>query len=204
MKNKKIIISNQEQLQNFFKDDSLRMKKNSKITFLNPLLLDSNILFEGNNSFGRNNKIGPNCTLKNLKLGDNNLIKMTSLIESSKINNQNIIGPFAFIRENTDIKDQCIVGAYAEVTRSLIRKKSYISHRAFIGDATIGYNTVIGAGVNFCNYSFKTNSKVKFKVGSNCKIGANATVVGPINIKPHTIIPASTKFNKFNVNRKKI
>jgi bifunctional UDP-N-acetylglucosamine pyrophosphorylase/glucosamine-1-phosphate N-acetyltransferase len=204
MKNKKFIITNQAQLQKIFKDDSLRMKKKSKITFLNSLSLDSNILFEGNNSFGKNNTVGPNCTLRNIKLGDNNLIRMSSLIESSKINDQNIIGPFAFIRENTDIKNKCIVGAYVEVTRSLIKKNSYISHRAFIGDATIGSNTLIGAGVNFCNYNFKTNSRVKLKVGSNCKIGANATIIGPINIKPHTIIPASTKFNKFTVtNRKK-
>ena len=111
MKNKKIIITNQTQIQKIFKDDFLRIKKKLNITFLNSLFLDSNILFEGNNSFSKNNTIGPNCTLRNLKLGDNNLIRMFSLIESSKINDQNITGPFAFIIENTDIKNKCIVGA---------------------------------------------------------------------------------------------
>lgn len=190
----KIIIKNQKELFNYFKDNTLRIKKNSKLTFLKPLSLSSNILFEGSIILGKNNKIGPNCILKNTKLGDKNIIKMSSLIENTKINDQNIIGPFAFLRENTMIKNKCIVGAYVEVTRSTIKDKTYISHRAFIGDAKIGSNTIIGAGTVFCNYNFKTNKKAKSIVGSNCKIGSNSTIIAPINLKSHTTIPASTKF----------
>ena len=190
----KIIIKNQKELFNYFKDNTLRIKKNSKLTFLKPLNISSNILFEGNIILGKNNKIGPNCILKNTKLGDNNSIKMSSLIENSKISNQNIIGPFAYIRDNTMIKNKCIVGAYVEVTRSIIQNKTYISHRAFIGDAKIGSKTIIGAGTVFCNYNFKTNKKGKSIVGSNCKIGSNSTMIAPLNLKSHTIIPASTKF----------
>jgi bifunctional UDP-N-acetylglucosamine pyrophosphorylase / glucosamine-1-phosphate N-acetyltransferase len=194
MVKKKIIIKNQKELFNYFKDNTLRIKKNSKLTFLKPLSLNSNVLFEGSIILGKNNKIGPNCILKNTRLGDNNIIKMSSLIENTKINDQNIIGPFAFLRENTIIKNKCIVGAYVEVTRSTIKDKTYISHRAFIGDAKIGSKTIIGAGTVFCNYDFKTNKKAKSIVGSNCKIGSNSTIIAPINLKSHTTIPASTKF----------
>jgi bifunctional UDP-N-acetylglucosamine pyrophosphorylase/glucosamine-1-phosphate N-acetyltransferase len=121
---------------------------------------------------------------------------MSSLIENSKIFDQNIIGPFAYIRENTKIENRCIIGAYAEVTRSSIKNRCYASHRVFIGDATINEGTIIGAGTVFCNYNFNTNSKSKTKIGKNCKIGSNVTIIAPIKIKSNELIPASTKYSR--------
>jgi bifunctional UDP-N-acetylglucosamine pyrophosphorylase/glucosamine-1-phosphate N-acetyltransferase len=187
---KKITINSEKNLIDYFKDESLRMKKNSFISFQNNLKLGSNILFEGKINLGKNNTIAPNCTLNNINLGNDNVIKMSSLIENSKINDQNII------RDKTEIKNKCIIGAYVEVTRSFIKNRCYASHRAFIGDATINENTIIGAGTVFCNYNFKTNSKSISKVGKNCKIGTNVSIIAPIKIKANTIVPAHTKYKK--------
>jgi bifunctional UDP-N-acetylglucosamine pyrophosphorylase/glucosamine-1-phosphate N-acetyltransferase len=194
MKIRKIIITSQNALVNFFKDDTLRIKNNSKLIFFEDLKLSSYITFEGNIFLGKNNIIGPYSSLNNVKIGNNNIIKMSSLIENSKICDQNIIGPFAYIRENTKIKNRCIIGAYAEVTRSSIKNRCYASHRVFIGDATINVGTIIGAGTVFCNYNFNTNSKSKTKIGKNCKIGSNVSIIAPIKIKSNTVIPASTKY----------
>jgi bifunctional UDP-N-acetylglucosamine pyrophosphorylase/glucosamine-1-phosphate N-acetyltransferase len=194
MKNRKIIITCQNSLINFFKDDSLRIKNNSKLIFFENLKLSSFITFEGNIFLGKNNIIGPYSSLNNVKIGNNNVIKMSSLIENSKISNQNIIGPFAYIRENTKIDNRCIIGAYAEVTRSSIKNRCYASHRVFIGDATVNEGTIIGAGTVFCNYNFKKKSKEKSIIGNNCKIGANSTIIAPCKIMPNTIVPALTKF----------
>ena len=191
---KRIIILSQKQLIDYFQDESLRMKKNSVISFQHKLKLGPNILFEGKIDLGKNNIIGPNCLLNNVYIGDNNVIKMSSLIENCFINNNNTIGPFAYIRDNTEIKNRCIIGAYAEVTRSSIKNRCYASHRVFIGDATIEEGTIIGAGTVFCNYNFNTNSKSKSKIGKSCKIGSNVSIIAPINIKSNTVIPASTKF----------
>ena len=194
MRIRKIIITSQNALVNFFKDDTLRIKNNSKLIFFEDLKLSSYITFEGNIFLGKNNIIGPYSSLNNVKIGNNNIIKMSSLIENSKICDQNIIGPFAYIRENTKIENRCIIGAYAEVTRSSIKNRCYASHRVFIGDATINVGTIIGAGTVFCNYNFNTNSKSKTKIGKNCKIGSNVSIIAPIKIKSNTVIPASTKY----------
>jgi len=196
MKNRKIIITSQNALINFFKDDTLRIKNNSKLIFFENLKLSSYITFEGNVFLGKNNIIGPYSSLNNVKIGNNNIIKMSSLIENSKIFDQNIIGPFAYIRENTKIENRCIIGAYAEVTRSSIKNRCYASHRVFIGDAIINEGTIIGAGTVFCNYNFNTNSKSKTKIGKNCKIGSNVTIIAPIKIKSNELIPASTKYSR--------
>jgi bifunctional UDP-N-acetylglucosamine pyrophosphorylase/glucosamine-1-phosphate N-acetyltransferase len=194
MKNRKIIITSQNSLINFFKDDSLRIKNNSKLIFFENLKLSSFITFEGNIFLGKNNIIGPYSSLNNVKIGNNNVIKMSSLIENSKVSNQNIIGPFAYIRENTIIKNKCIIGAYAEVARSFIKNKCHASHRVFIGDATIDEGTIIGAGTVFCNYNFNTSLKSTSKIGKNCKIGSNVSIIAPIKVKANTLIPASTKY----------
>lgn len=191
---KQIIILSQKQLIEYFQDESLRMKKKSVISFQGKLKLGPNILFEGKIDLGKNNIIGPNCLLNNVYIGDNNVIKMSSLIENCIINNNNTIGPFAYIRDNTEIQNRCIIGAYAEVTRSSIKNRCYASHRVFIGDATIEERTIIGAGTVFCNYNFNTNSKSKSKIGKSCKIGSNVSIIAPINIKSNTVIPASTKY----------
>ncbi|MDC0579052.1 hypothetical protein OAO38_05250 [Candidatus Pelagibacter ubique] len=193
---KKNIIRSQEQLFNFFQDASLRMFKNTVISFENNLRLGSNILFEGKINLGKNNRIDSNCTLKDINFGNNNHIKMSSLIENSKMSDNIIIGPFAYIREKTSVGKNSIIGAYAEVTRSKIQENVYVSHRAFIGDAKIGERVIIGAGTVFCNYNFKKNSKEKSIIGSNCKIGSNSAIIAPCKIMPNTIVPALTKFKK--------
>lgn len=144
---------------------------------------------------GKKNEIQKDCYLKNVKIKNCNLIKISSFIENTNIDNDNIIGPFAYLRENTNIKRNCIVGAYVEIARSLINSKTYISHRAFIGDAKIGENTIVGAGVVFCNFNFKTMKKEKIIIEKNCKIGSNSTIIAPIKIKSKSIIPASSKVN---------
>jgi bifunctional N-acetylglucosamine-1-phosphate-uridyltransferase/glucosamine-1-phosphate-acetyltransferase GlmU-like protein len=75
MNNRKIIITTQNALVNFFKDDSLRIKNNSKLIFFENLKLSSCITFEGNIFLGKNNIIGPYSSLNNVKIGNNNIIK---------------------------------------------------------------------------------------------------------------------------------
>jgi len=190
----KLIIKNENELQKFFNDNSLKMKKNSKLIFYDDLKIGQNVLIEGNVKLGKKNEIQKDCYLKNIKINNFNLIKMSSCIQNTNIDSSNIIGPFAYLRDNTNIKNNCIVGAYVEIARSLINSKTYISHRAFVGDAKIHSNTIVGAGAVFCNYNFKKKSKEKSIIGKNCKIGSNSTIIAPCNMMPNTIVPASSKF----------
>lgn len=192
MKNK-IIIYNQKQLIKYFNDDTLRIEKKSKLIFNGNLKLGSNISFSGKVEFGKHNKVESNCRLRNSSFGNNIKIRMSSIVDQSKVDDDVIIGPFAFIRQLSHIGSKCIIGAYVEVTRSTINKKSYASHRTFIGDAKIGENVIIGAGVVFCNYNFKSLKKEKITVGKNCKIGSNSVIIAPKKIKANTLIPALSK-----------
>ena len=193
---KKIILRSENQLIDYFKNNTLKLDKNSSLSFESNLKLGSNIIFSGKVILGKNNIIESNCHLKNVNVGHNNHIKLSSIIRDSKVSNNITIGPFAYIRDNTSIDNNSIIGAYVEVTRSVIYQKVYASHRTFLGDSKIGSNTIIGAGVVICNYNFKKNKKEKTVIEKNCKIGANSTLIAPCKIKPNTIIPALTKYKQ--------
>ena len=199
-KNKKITIKKQSEIEIYFKDKSIKLLKNSSLTFINKIKIEPNVTFKGNNFFGEGNIIESNCRLENVKIGNRNKIRYSSQLLKSTLGKTNIIGPFAYIRDNTSIKNDCIVGAYVETTRSIINSECKISHQAFIGDAKIGKNTIIGAGTIFCNFNFKTLKKEKTIIGSFCKIGSNVTIISPKKIKSKTLIPASSivKKNKSN------
>jgi len=78
---KKIIINSEKQLIEYFQDASLRMKKNSVLSFENSLKLGSNILFEGKINLGKHNIIGQNCLLNNTKIGNNNFVVIYDILE---------------------------------------------------------------------------------------------------------------------------
>jgi bifunctional UDP-N-acetylglucosamine pyrophosphorylase/glucosamine-1-phosphate N-acetyltransferase len=193
---RKIILRSENQLNDYFKNNTLKLDKNSSLSFESNLKLGSNIIFSGKVILGKNNIVESNCHLKNVNVGHKNHIKLSSIINNSKLSNNIIIGPFAYIRDNTSIDNNSIIGAYVEVTRSMICQKVYASHRAFIGDAKIGSSTIIGAGVVFCNYNFIKKNKEKTIIEKNCKIGANSTLIAPCKIKANTIIPALTKYKQ--------
>lgn len=195
---KKIILRSENQLIDYFKNNTLKLDKNSSLSFKSNLKLGSNIIFSGKVILGKNNIVESNCHLKDVNIGHKNHIKLSSIIRDSKVSNNITIGPFAYIRDNTSIDNNSVIGAYVEITRSVIYQKVYASHRTFIGDAKIGSNTIIGAGVVFCNYNFKKNKKEKTLVGKNCKIGANSTIIAPCKILSGTVVPALTKFKKIN------
>ena len=195
-KNKKITIKNQSEIETYFKDKSIKLLKNSSLTFINKIEIEPNVIFKGNNYFGEENVIEANCRFENVKIDNRNKIKHSSILIKSILGKKNIIGPFAYIRDNTSIKNNCIVGAYVETTRSIINSDSKISHQAFIGDAKIGKNCIIGAGTIFCNFNFKTLKKEKTTIGSFCKIGSNVTIISPKKIKSKTLIPASSIVKK--------
>ena len=65
-----------------------------------------------------------------------------------------------------------------------------MAHLSYIGDATIEDNTNIGAGTITCNYDGKRKNKTK--IGKNCFIGSNTSLIAPLEIKKNSIVGAGT------------
>ena len=131
---------------------------------------------------------------KNVKIGNNVIIKSFSHLESCKIENKVEIGPYARIRPNTILKEGSKIGNFVEVKKSIVGKKSKVSHLSYIGDSEIGKSVNIGAGTITCNYDGVKKSKTKIK--DNVFVGSNSSLVAPLTIEKESIIGAGSVITK--------
>ena len=100
------------------------------------------------------------------------------------------VGPFAHLRGNVVVEEKASIGNFVEIKGANIGKNAKIKHLSYIGDATIGENTNIGAGAITCNY----NGFEKFKthIGKNVMVGVNSTLIAPISIGNGAYIAAGS------------
>jgi len=153
-------------------------------------------------------KIGKNVTIepyvvigKNVKIGNNVIIKSFSHLESCKIENKVELGPYARIRPNTILKEGSKIGNFVEIKKSTVGKKSKVNHLSYIGDSEIGKSVNIGAGTITCNYDGVKKSKTKIK--DNVFIGSNSSLVAPITIEKQSVVGAGSVITK-NVRKKSL
>ena len=160
------------------------------------------IFFSNDTKIGKNVTIEPYVVIgKNVKIGNNVIIKSFSHLESCKIENKVEIGPYARIRPDTILKEGSKIGNFVEVKKSIVGKKSKINHLSYIGDSEIGKSVNIGAGTITCNYDGVKKSKTKIK--DNVFVGSNSSLVAPLTIEQKSVIGAGSVITK-NVKKKSL
>ena len=160
------------------------------------------IFFSNDTKIGKNVTIDPYVVIgKNVKIGNNVVIKSFSHLQSCKIENKVEIGPYARIRPDTILKEGSKIGNFVEVKKSTVGKKSKVNHLSYIGDSEIGKSVNIGAGTITCNYDGVKKSKTKIK--DKVFIGSNSSLVAPLIIDQESIIGAGSVITK-NVRKKSL
>ena len=148
-----------------------------------------NVYLLGNTKIGKGTIIYPNTTIENSEIGENCVIK-SSFIEDSVVKNNVKIGPFAHLRPNSVIEDDCKIGNFVEVKNARLGKSTHASHLAYIGDADVGEHCNIGCGAIFVNYNGV--SKNRTVVEDNCFIGSNCNVIAPVHVSKGSYVCAGT------------
>lgn len=143
--------------------------------------------------------IGDNCIIDVNSVIINSELKayvrvISSFVEDSVVEVNTVIGPFASIKKNSVIGNNCRIGNFVEIKNSIVGNKCKIAHLAYVGDAELGENCNVGCGVVFCNY----NGKIKQKslIGDNVFIGSNVNIIAPIKIGDWAYIAAGSTINK--------
>jgi UDP-N-acetylglucosamine diphosphorylase/glucosamine-1-phosphate N-acetyltransferase len=151
--------------------------------------------------FSIDTKVGKNVTIepyvvigKNVKIGNNVVVKSFSHLESCKIENKVEVGPYARIRPDTILKEGSKIGNFVEIKKSTVGKKSKVNHLSYIGDSEIGKSVNIGAGTITCNYDGVKKSKTKIK--DKVFVGSNSSLVAPLTIEEESIIGAGSVITK--------
>ena len=152
--------------------------------------------------FGKNVIIEPYVVFgRNVKIGNNVIIKSFSYIEETKIKNNVEVGPYARLRTGTILEMGSKVGNFVETKKTIIGKNSKVNHLSYLGDTTIGKNSNIGAGAITCNYDGAKKNKTK--ISDNVFIGSNTSLVAPVKINKKAVVGAGSVITK-NVNSKSL
>jgi bifunctional UDP-N-acetylglucosamine pyrophosphorylase/glucosamine-1-phosphate N-acetyltransferase len=153
------------------------------------------IFFSNDTKIGKNVTIEPYVVIgKNVKIGNNVIIKSFSHLESCKIENKVEVGPYARIRPNTILKEGSKIGNFVEIKKSTVGKKTKVNHLSYIGDSDLGKSVNIGAGTITCNYDGIKKSKTKIK--DKVFVGSNSSLVAPLTIEQDSIIGAGSVITK--------
>ena len=164
------------------------------------LIAPETIFLSKDTSFGKNVTVEPYVVFgPKVKIGDNSYIKSFTHIEGTIIEKNVVIGPYARLREGTFLKENTRVGNFVETKKSKINKNSKVNHLSYIGDASIGKNSNIGAGTITCNYDGIKKSKTK--ISDNVFIGSNSSLVAPVKVDKNSVVGAGSVITK-NVKKK--
>lgn len=142
---------------------------------------------------GKNCFIGPFSIISNSTIYDNVNINSHSVVTNSIVHEHAQVGPFAHIN-NSIISEYAVMGNYVEVSKSSIGNKTKAKHLSYIGNANIGSEVNIGAGVITCNYNGVTKNATLIK--DNAFIGTNSSLIAPVTVEKNAFVAAGSIITK--------
>lgn len=156
--------------------------------------IDINVVIEGRVTLGNRVRIGANCVLRNVSLGDGTVVHPMSVLESSVVGEGCEVGPYARLRPGTELAARAKVGNFVEVKKSTIGEGSKINHLSYVGDTTMGNQVNIGAGTITCNYDGA--NKHRTVIGDRAFIGSDSQLVAPVEVGEDATIGAGSTITR--------
>lgn len=147
------------------------------------------VVIEGDVTIGEDCVIGQNTRIKDSVIGDGTTVQSSVILES-KVGNETTIGPFAYLRPNSDIGNKCRVGDFVEIKNSKLGDGAKASHLTYVGDSDIGEKVNLGCGVVFVNYD--GSKKYRSVVDDGAFIGCNVNLISPVNVGKGAYVAAGS------------
>lgn len=133
----------------------------------------------GTTHIGGGAEIGPNTRLAHTSVGEGATVNNT-VADSARIGDGASVGPYAYLRPGTVLGRSAKAGTFVEMKNSTVGEGTKVPHLSYVGDATIGDFTNIGAASVFVNYDGE--SKHHTTIGSYCKTGSDNMFVAPVTV----------------------
>ena len=147
------------------------------------------VVIEGDVTIGENCTIGQNSRIKDSVIGDDTSFQSSVILES-KVGSGTSVGPFAYLRPNSEVGDGCKVGDFVEIKNSKLGDGAKAAHLTYVGDSDVGERVNLGCGVVFVNYD--GSRKYRSVVEDGAFIGCNVNLVSPVHVGKDAYIAAGS------------
>jgi bifunctional UDP-N-acetylglucosamine pyrophosphorylase/glucosamine-1-phosphate N-acetyltransferase len=163
------------------------------VTIAQDTIVEPSCFLRGATSIGRGCTIGPLTTLVDATLHDEVAIPH-SYVVNAKIESRATVGPFAYLRPGTILRERSKAGTFVEIKNSDVGAGSKVPHLSYIGDATIGVDTNLGAATITANYDGV--NKHRTTIGDRVHTGVDTTLVAPVALGDDVFTGANSAITK--------
>lgn len=155
------------------------------------LVAPETVFFSYDTRLGRDVVVEPNVVFApGVEIAPRAIIRSFSHLEGAKVASGAIIGPYARLRPGADLAENVHVGNFVEIKNARVDQGAKVNHLTYIGDASIGARTNVGAGTITCNYDGVF--KHKTIIGADVFVGSNTVMVAPVTVGDNALTAAGS------------
>lgn len=149
------------------------------VTLERDAVVDQNTQLRGATTVGAGASVGPDTTLVDTTVGEGASVVRSHAV-GAEVGPQASVGPYAYLRPESRLARKAKVGTFVETKKATIGEGSKVPHLSYVGDATIGDHSNIGAATVFVNYDGV--HKHHTTIGSHARTGADNMFVAPVRV----------------------
>jgi bifunctional UDP-N-acetylglucosamine pyrophosphorylase/glucosamine-1-phosphate N-acetyltransferase len=141
-------------------------------------------------------RVGAGCTIQtgsvisDSLLADGVRVRQHCVVANSRLAEGVVVGPFAHLRDGAELRHGARVGNYVEVKKSVLAEGVKAMHLTYLGDATVGKSSNIGAGTITCNYDGMRKNPTR--IGERVFVGSGTELVAPVQVGDGAYIAAGS------------
>lgn len=161
----------------------------AEVTIGQDAVIEPGCVLRGGTDIGPGATIGPNTTLLDASVGARSAVRH-AYVDQATIQDGVSVGPFAYLRPGTVLRDGSKVGTFVEVKNSDIGEGSKVPHLSYIGDADVGPATNLGAATITANYDGR--KKHRTTIGSRVRSAVDVSFVAPVSVGDDAVTAAGS------------
>jgi bifunctional UDP-N-acetylglucosamine pyrophosphorylase/glucosamine-1-phosphate N-acetyltransferase len=163
------------------------------------VIVHPGVILRGETQIGDQAIIGPYVVLENVEVGERVHLKVGTVVESSRIEAEATVGPYAHLRPQSVVGPRAKIGNFVELKKTRIGEATSIAHLSYLGDAEVGKNVNIGCGFITCNFDgrvIRGERKHKTVIEDHVFLGSDCQTVAPVRIGSGAYIASGSTITK--------
>lgn len=157
-------------------------------------VIEPGVSLRGRTRVGSGCRLEPYSTITDSALADGVTVRQSCVITNCEVGAGATVGPFAHLREGAVVGPTARIGNFVELKKSKVGRGAKALHLTYLGDATVGERSNIGAGTITCNYDGEKKNPTT--IGDDVFIGSGNMLVAPVRIGDGAYTAAGSTITK--------